>query len=46
MVSMQCHNLHSFKEGMIVLCQNILKTNTNITFSLTLFTIPLMIYVI
>ena len=25
--SIKCHNLHSFKEGMILLCQSILKTS-------------------
>ena len=42
-MSMQCHNLLSFKEGVILLCQSVLETTQRIShlFSSALFTIPL-----
>ena len=30
MVSIQCHNLHSFEEGVILLCHSILETRHHI----------------
>ena len=42
LVSIKCHNLYSFKEGMILLCQSIFETRriTHLHVS-ALFTIPL-----
>ena len=42
-VSIQCHNLHSFREGMNLLCQSILETKQlSHLFSSALLTVPLM----
>ena len=41
-VSIRCHNLHSFKEGVILLCQSILETrDISHLHGSALFTIPL-----
>ena len=43
-VSIQCHNTHSFKEGVILLCQSILETRQiSHLHDSALFTIPLSI---
>ena len=42
LVSIQCHNLHSFKEGVILLCQSIVETRRLLhLFSSALLTVPL-----
>ena len=42
LVSIQYHNLYSFKEGVILLCQSILETRRiSDLFSSALFTVPL-----
>ena len=41
-VSIKCHDIHSFKEGVILLCQSILETKQiSHLHGLALFTIPL-----
>ena len=41
-VSIKCHNLHCFKDGVILLCQSILETRRILhSTELALFTIPL-----
>ena len=41
-ISIKCHNLHSFKEGVIVLCQSIIGARRiSLLYDSLLFTVPL-----
>ena len=41
-ISIKCHNLHSFKEGVIVLCQSIIGARgISLLYDSLLFTVPL-----